>query len=363
MLEFKLLHYVNKNNVVLKFLKNNLFLWLIILLILINFNYLFMTDEFIIQGKNIGTLWQVKIIKRYLSKIDKKQIKIAIQNQIINDEAKLSIWNNNSFISKFNRCHNNCQMFIDNNLARMIWQAVQIGYKTNGAMDITIGALTNLWGFGPNYYPRQGIPSDIEINFAKKQCGLKYIDIINHHNNQWILRKNKSGLNIDLSTILEGYIADNILNIIKKYNINNYLISVGGAVITNGLNKNLKPWHIAIQKPTDLENAVQLIVNLHGKSISTAGSYRNYYEFNKKRFSHIIDPFTGKPINHKLVSVSVICNTALEADTWDTGLMVLGEDKAKKLAIKENLAVFLISNTNNCLKSWASPKFIKFIVN
>jgi thiamine biosynthesis lipoprotein len=119
---------------------------------------------------------------------------------------------------------------------------------------------------------------------------------------------------------------------------------------------------VAIQKPTDRENAVQAVVDLQGHGISTSGSYRNYYELDGKRISHVIDPTTGRPIQHKLVSATVIATTALEADGWDTGLMVLGEEKAKALALRENLAVYLIEKQGEGFSSWMSPQFKAFIV-
>ena len=116
---------------------------------------------------------------------------------------------------------------------------------------------------------------------------------------------------------------------------------------------------MAIQKPTDRENAVQALVNLHGYGISTAGSYRNYFEQNGQRYSHVIDPSTGRPINHRLVSATVIAPTALEADGWDTGLMVLGTEKALKLAEEKGLAVYLISKTDDGFSAVMTPQFNK----
>ncbi|EBV5011751.1 FAD:protein FMN transferase ApbE, partial [Salmonella enterica subsp. enterica serovar Typhimurium] len=119
---------------------------------------------------------------------------------------------------------------------------------------------------------------------------------------------------------------------------------------------------VAIQKPTDRENAVQAIVDINGHGISTSGSYRNYYELDGKRVSHVIDPQTGRPIEHNLVSVTVIAPTALEADGWDTGLMVLGTQKAQEVVRREGLAVFMIMKEGEGFKTWMSPQFKTFLV-
>ncbi len=140
----------------------------------------------------------------------------------------------------------------------------------------------------------------------------------------------------------EGYAADHLARLMEQEGISRYLVSVGGALVSRGMNGEGKPWRVAIQKPTDRENAVQAIVDINGHGISTSGSYRNYYELDGKRISHVIDPQTGQPITHKLVSVTVIAPTALEADGWDTGLMVLGPEKAQQVVREEGLAVYMI---------------------
>ncbi|WP_267303077.1 porin [Klebsiella sp. KP20-425-1] len=144
--------------------------------------------------------------------------------------------------------------------------------------------------------------------------------------------------------------------------ISRYLVSVGGALVSRGMNGEGKPWRVAIQKPTDRENAVQAIVDINGHGISTSGSYRNYYELDGKRISHVIDPQTGQPITHKLVSVTVIAPTALEADGWDTGLMVLGPEKAQQVVREEGLAVYMIVKEGEGFKTWMSPQFRTFLV-
>lgn len=116
------------------------------------------------------------------------------------------------------------------------------------------------------------------------------------------------------------------------------------------MNAEGQPWRVAIQKPTDRENAVQAIVDINGHGISTSGSYRNYYELDGKRISHVIDPQSGRPIDHKLVSVTVIAPTALEADGWDTGLMVLGPEKARDVVREQGLAVYMIIKEGMGLK-------------
>ncbi|MXP67319.1 FAD:protein FMN transferase ApbE [Pantoea sp. Aalb] len=315
-------------------------------------------NNIVLEGKTMGTVWRV-----ILAGIDIQQkFKLFndIQAQLNFDEQELSTWKNNSILSRFNRFQGCQPQKISNNIANIIAKELYIGNKTNGALDITIGSLVNLWGFGPINQPKH-IPSNDKIAAIKALTGLQHLRVIYSFNEQW-LQKDIPGLYVDLSSVGEGYATDHLALLLEQKGINNYLVSVGGAVLSHGMNSKNRPWRVGIQKPTDLKNLVELSVDLHGHGISTSGSYRNYYELDGKRISHIIDPTTGRPINHNLVSVTVISNTALESDSWDTSLMVMGNKRAQLLALKEKLAVLLISKHGNGFVSWMSPQFKSFVI-
>ncbi|MHA6431531.1 FAD:protein FMN transferase ApbE, partial [Escherichia coli] len=245
-------------------------------------------------------------------------------------------------------------------MADIVTTSLRIGAKTDGAMDITVGPLVNLWGFGPEQQPVQ-IPSQEQIDAMKAKTGLQHLTVINQSHQQY-LQKDLPDLYVDLSTVGEGYAADHLARLMEQEGISRYLVSVGGALNSRGMNGEGQPWRVAIQKPTDKENAVQAVVDINGHGISTSGSYRNYYELDGKRLSHVIDPQTGRPIEHNLVSVTVIAPTALEADAWDTGLMVLGPEKAKEVVRREGLAVYMITKEGDSFKTWMSPQFKSFLI-
>ena len=203
---------------------------------------------------------------------------------------------------------------VNDAMADILTSALRIGAKTGGAMDITVGPLVNLWGFGPDKQPVT-TPDAEAIAAAKARTGLQHLQVINQSGRQF-LQKDIPDLFVDLSTVGEGYAADHLARLMEQEGISRYLVSVGGALVSRGMNGEGKPWRVAIQKPTDRENAVQAIVDINGHGISTSGSYRNYYELDGKRISHVIDPQTGQPITHKLFSVTVIAPTALEAYGW-----------------------------------------------
>ncbi|MEB5972494.1 FAD:protein FMN transferase ApbE [Pantoea dispersa] len=312
----------------------------------------------VLEGKTMGTVWRVS-----LAGVDaqrKAALQQAIQQQLDRDDGELSTWKNDSVLSRFNQYQGADPQPISADMADIVTRALRIGQLTGGAMDITVGPLVNLWGFGPTQQPAH-TPSDAAIAAAKAQTGLQHLRVIETVNGQW-LQKDLPGLYVDLSTMGEGYATDHLARLMEQQGITNYLVSVGGAVLSRGLNASQQPWRVAIQKPTDRENAVEARVDLQGHGISTSGSYRNYYELDGKRISHVIDPASGRPIDHRLVSATVIATTALEADGWDTGLMVLGTERAKALALKQHLAVYLITKQGDSFSHWMSPQFKSFLI-
>ncbi len=315
-------------------------------------------NALVMQGKTMGTVWRVSVAG--VAPERQKALEQAIQQQLDRDDGELSTWKSDSALSRFNQYQGSAPQPISADMADIIIAALRIGHKTQGAMDITVGPLVNLWGFGPGKQPTH-TPTDAEITAAKALTGLQHLRVIQSVSGP-ALQKDLPGLYVDLSTMGEGYATDHLARLMEQHGITNYLVSVGGAVLSRGVNANHQPWRVAIQKPTDRENAVEARVNLQGHGISTSGSYRNYYELDGKRISHVIDPVSGKPIEHQLVSATVIATTALEADGWDTGLMVLGTERAKALALQQHLAVYLISKQGDGFTHWMSPQFKTFII-
>lgn len=313
----------------------------------------------VIEGKTMGTFYRVSLAG--VDPQEEASLREAITAQLAKDDGEISTYKPHSVLSRFNQYTGNEPQPVSADMADLVVCALRIGALTKGAMDITVGPLVNLWGFGPEKQPVKE-PEQQQIDQAKAQTGLQHLTVIHKAEGQW-LQKDLPGLYVDLSTVGEGYATDNLARLMERRGIRNYLVSVGGAVVSRGYNDQGKPWRVAIQKPTDQENAVQAIVDLQGHGISTSGSYRNYYEVEGKRFSHIIDPATGRPITHKLVSATVISPTATEADGWDTGLMVLGTEKALALAKQHGLAVYLITKEGDRFKTYMSPQFQAFIVN
>lgn len=312
----------------------------------------------VMSGKTMGTQWRVSVAK--LDSQRRSTLFERIQQQLDADDQELSTWKADSVLSRFNRSSSLSPQPISRGMADIVTLALRIGQQTEGAMDITIGSLVDLWGFGPTPVPEK-TPTPALIASTKQLTGLGHLQVIQRADGQW-LQKDLPQLSVDLSTMGEGYAADHLARLMESEGISDYLVSVGGALISRGTHSDGSPWRVAIQQPSDQSTQAEAVVDLQGHGISTSGDYRNYYELDGQRISHIIDPITGKPIQHHLASVTVIATTALEADGWDTGLMVLGKEKAQQLALSHHLAVLLISRENGRFVTWASPAFRTFLV-
>ena len=312
----------------------------------------------VLDGKTMGTFWRVSVVG--LDQNRAENLRQKVQTLLDGDDQLLSTWKSDSALMRFNQSQSTTPWPVSEGMADIVTESLRIGQKTQGAMDITVGPLVNLWGFGPDKQPVK-TPTQAQIDAAKARTGLKNLTVINRAGQQY-LQKAIPDLYVDLSTVGEGYAADHLARLMIEEGISRYLVSVGGALVSRGMNADGQPWRVAIQKPTDRENAVQAIVDINGHGISTSGSYRNYYELDGKRISHVIDPQTGRPITHKLVSVTVIAPTALEADGWDTGLMVLGTEKAQQVVREQGLAVYMIMKEGDGFTTWMSPQFRAFLV-
>jgi len=315
-------------------------------------------QQTVLEGKTMGTFWRVSTVA--ITPERAQALRVKIQALLDGDDQLLSTWKSDSALMRFNQATTTAPWPVSEAMADIVTTSLRVGAKTNGAMDITVGPLVNLWGFGPQKLPVK-TPDQGQIDAAKARTGLQHLQVINQAQQQY-LQKDLPDLFVDLSTVGEGYAADHLARLMEQEGISRYLASVGGALVSRGMNAHGEPWRVAIQKPTDRENAVQAVVDINGHGISTSGSYRNYYELDGKRISHVIDPQTGRPIEHKLVSVTVIAPTALEADAWDTGLMVLGKEKAQAVAQREGLAVYMISREGDTFTSWMSPQFSTFLL-
>ena len=294
--------------------------------------------EIKISGQTMGTFFSVTLPNGYKDGAEVLEKKAHEAFSVVIDA--ISTFDSNSELSKFNALQDTSKFEISDYLAKNIEECIYQAHKIEDSMDITIGPLVNLWGFGPDGRLEKK-PSDSDILKAKENVGYDKFAIY-HENKKAYLQKILPGVKLDMSTVGEGMGADLLAQKLDKEQVNDYLIAVAGAIRSKGLNKKGQNWVVGIEDPKG--NGVFERVCPKGMAMSTAGSYRNFFvdKDNNQFFSHIIDPKTAAPVAHKTVSVTVIGNSATQTDALDTGLLVLGAKKAIEFGNKYNVAVYAI---------------------
>ena len=273
-------------------------------------------------------------------------------------DQSVSLWVANSILSRVNR--NDTTVILDKYFIDNFNLSEKISKRTNGAFDVTVSPLVEVWGFG--YENRTSVDKHIVYSL---------LPLINYRNikmeNGKIIKADPR-MKIDFNAIAQGYSADVVGNFLETKGIKNYLIDIGGEVKAKGEKYGGKPWKIGIEKPAadkNSERTIKAIITLKDKSVATSGSYRKYFEENGVRYSHTIDPKTGYPVQHSLLSVSVIANNTAVADAYATAFMVMGYKKALDFVEADtSLEAFFIwsdSLTGN-YKTFATEGFEKYIV-
>jgi len=312
-----------------------------------------------IHGQTMGTTYMVKVVKNDHTDSSLKdgaaeKITSGIESLLNKVNQQMSTWLKNSEISRFNRFQDSDWFDVSLDLAEVVNAALQVSKKSNGAFDVTAGPIVNLWGFGPQNNDNSisgQIPSDEQINNAMTKIGYQKLSV---RLSPPALRKEVSGIYCDLSAIAKGYGVDKTGEYLESLGFKDYLVDIGGEVRTGGNRPDGQPWRIAIASPNPLgTSSYQKVIQLRNIAMATSGDYFNYFEKDGVRYSHTIDPTTGKPITHKLASVTVIHNSCMIADAMATAIDVLGPIKGYELALKENLPVFLI------IRSQEKDKFIE----
>ncbi len=311
-------------------------------------------EELLLQGPTMGTTYNIKFVIEK-DQLDINQLHADIDQALLQVNQEMSTYIPDSELSLFNKAEANTPFIVSKGLATVAKESLRIGELTHGKLDVTVGPLVNLWGFGPQARP-DVVPSDEQLASAKDKTGLHHLSVEGHE-----LTKTIPDLYVDLSTIAKGYGVDVIAKLLEANGINGYLVEIGGEMRLKGFKANGTLWTIAIEKPITNDRAVHQFVVPKDNAVATSGDYRNYFESDGQRFSHIIDPDTGKPINHKLVSVTVIHPSAMTADGLSTAIMVMGPEQGLTFVEKNEIAAMLIVKTDNGFEEINTVKFMPYL--
>ena len=280
-----------------------------------------------------------------------KNLEKEIIRELDKVDASLSPFNEKSIISKINR---NEEAVVDNYFYDVFNLAMQISEDTNGAFDITVAPIVNAWGFG---FKSGSSPTSQYIDSLKQFIGYKKVRI---NKDKYVVKQDER-IMLDCSAIAKGYGSDVVARLFNAKGIKNYMIEIGGEIVASGLSEKRLPWKIGITKPSEdslgTSNELQTILNITDCAMATSGNYRNFYYKNGKRYAHTIDPRTGYPIQHNILSATVIAKSCAQADAYATSFMVLGLEEAKKILERhpQLLAYLIYTNKDNEYEVWHSP--------
>ena len=307
-----------------------------------------------IKGNTMGTYYFIEVIDVPVE-LKIKNIELEIKNTLKKANKILSNWDKDSEISIINKTDKTTAIKISDELNEVFKTAKEINAKSNGFFDLTLDPIIELWGFGYKSKQMQIIPKDNQIKNILSLIGQKSFLKMNFDNNE-LIKKNKD-IKINLSSIGKGYGIDLIGKKLDQLGINNYIINIGGDILTKGYNSKKENWVIGIENPNLKEKLIKEIVNLTNKGLATSGDYKNFFTKDGKRYSHIINPKTGKPIMHSTKSVTVIHENSMKADGWATAFLALGSLEGLKIADKEKIAVLFIDEIDNKLIKFKSSAF------
>ena len=277
-------------------------------------------------------------------------LKPEIEKALAEVDASLSPFNEKSVITHVNK---NEAVTLDDHFITVFRLSSEIYKDTEGAFDITVAPLVNAWGFGfkngitPDRHAIDSLMQFVGFDKVKLQDG-KII-------------KTDDRLMLDCSAIAKGYGVDAVARLLKSKGIDNYMVEIGGEIVASGENPKGAPWRIGVSKPDDdsvnVSNEIQGIINISNRAMATSGNYRNFYYKGGKKYAHTIDPKTGCPVQHSILSATVVSDECAKADAYATAFMVMGLDKAKAVLArhKDMMAYFIYSDDKGNNKVWYSP--------
>lgn len=302
------------------------------------------------EGEVFGTTYHIT----YQSK---KELTDSILSELSRVNNSLSPFNKTSIITAINE---NVPVDTDTLFREVFRISQHIAQETDGAFDITVAPLVNAWGFG--FKHKQTITPE-RIDSMLETIGYQKVTLENNR-----IKKQNPNTMIDCSAIAKGYGCDQVARMFMRQGVRNFMIEIGGEVVVNGTNPQKKPWKIGINKPVEdslnTNKDLQAIIELKNIAMATSGNYRNFYYKEGQKYAHTINPHTGYPVEHTLLSATVLAPTCAEADAYATAFMVMGLEQAKKILLKQPhlQAYFIYTDEDGKMCVWNSPQLTDKLV-
>lgn len=277
-------------------------------------------------------------------------LSVPIREELMKVDHSLSPFNKESVITAVNQ---NREVTLDPYFVEVFTKAMEISADTEGAFDITVAPLVNAWGFG---FRNEQMPTAHQVDSLRRIIGYQKVSLADGK-----IRKQDSRMMLDCSAIAKGFGVDAVARMLHSRGVQNYMVEIGGEVVTRGVNAQRLPWRVGVVKPTEdslsIGHELQTVLNVTDKAMATSGNYRNFYYKNGRRYAHTIDPKTGYPVQHSLLSATVLADNCTMADAYATSFMVMGMERAQKLLERHpELMAYLIYDTGKGdLAVWFSP--------
>ncbi|MBL8265919.1 FAD:protein FMN transferase [Steroidobacter sp.] len=313
-------------------------------------------EELAIAGPTMGTTYSIKVASAP-DTVDAHALRVAADQVLERIDLSMSGYRDDSEISRFNASTSTDWVEVSTDLATVVDYALQVSRDSGGTFDITVGPLVAAWGFGAKGEPIE-LPDATRLAELKAQVGYQKLQA---RLQPPALRKADAALRVDLNGIAPGYAVDLMTERFRSMQLSHFMIDIGGEVRAQGRNARGQLWRIAVERPIDAEPEPYAIVQLDDAAVTTSGEYRHYFDRDGHRYSHTIDPRTGRPVEHTLASVVVIGPTSMYTDAWTTALNVLGTEAGMELATKLDMPALFIEARGTELHSVTTPRFAAYV--
>ncbi len=308
-----------------------------------------------LQGQTMGTTYNIKYWSA--NTLEQKQVHAAIDNALLKVNQQMSTYIPDSELMMLNHWATSEPYAVSPELALVLKESERLYHFSDGLLDVTVGPLVNIWGFGPQA-SREKVPTQAVLDEAKANVGFEQISLSADS-----VTKYNPDTFIDLSTIAKGYGIDVVAEYLLSQGVNNFLVEIGGELRLSGRKSDGNTWKVGIEKPVANTRDYQQLITVGDNAIATAGDYRNFFEVDGKRFSHLLNPKTGQPIEHFLASVTVVSPSSMTADGLATAFMIMGAEKSKALADKHGIAMYLIEKVDGQFVVYYTNEFADYLVN
>lgn len=304
-----------------------------------------------LQGQIFGTFWLATFPDDW-SEQQSEELEAGIIRELEAVNESMSTYLDDSELNQLNRQPLGEWMRLSPELFEVLKISQEVAEASQGAFDVTLGGLVNLWSFGPEARVEE-LPQTEELEARLAEAGYSYLEL----DEEALSARRLKDFYIDLSGVAKGFAVDQVGRWLQSQGVENYLVNIGGDLIVGGERKPGQPWRIGVEVPDGSIQQAHHILPLVDSSIATSGDYRNYYEVDGRRLSHTISPFTGWPIDHNLASVTVDHPENAYADAWATAFMVLGVEESLATANREGIKLLMISREEEGWKTWISDAY------